>query len=195
MSLESRFVPSAITRGLFLFVALQFGTVTSHAFTMDIVSQEVGDFGQGPSSIFVPGYGQVVFESVLDGTLVLDSAYASTERIDVPPPASRESGIHDFTGHTQTVADPVFVEIYSRTGKMTTSLSATLHPADDPLENPPGGWNAVPEAASATLGLIGTLLLFLRRRERCVARRGAPRGKSRLDAGMPLPNGGPKHAN
>lgn len=179
MSLETRLSPRALKCGLIFMATLLLGVpVVCHAFTLDIASHEIGEFGQGPRAIFVPGYGEVIFESGLDGILVVDSAYASTQGFEIPPPAPRELGAHPTTVGAEAEADPGFVKITSRTPNNPASLAATPHPAGDSLENPPGGWNAVPEAASATLGLIGTLLLFLRRREKSVTRADMPLGKA-----------------
>jgi hypothetical protein len=141
-------------------VLLLCGSVASQAFTLDIESQETGEPGQGPRSIFVPGYGEVAFESALDGALVVDSAYASTNGIETPPP------MHETpTEDAAAGKNPGVVEITHRmTPSLSPPLQVALHPVDAVLENPPEGWNAVPEAASATLGLVGTLLLLLRRR-------------------------------
>jgi MYXO-CTERM domain-containing protein len=68
---------------------------------------------------------------------------------------------------TSADGDPGFVKISNR---KILHFSAPLHPADAALQNPPDGWNAVPEAASAALGLVGMLMLLLRRRVKSVAK-------------------------
>jgi hypothetical protein len=153
--------PVAMKRLSPLLPALMLGaTAASHAFTLDIASHDIAEFGQGPRLVFVPGYGEVVFESGLDGVLVVGSAYASTDRIEMPPVAA-EAAAETSHPNAGPDADSGFVKITSRA---TSELPLSLHPVDAALQNPPDGWNAVPEAASAALGLVGTLMLLLRRR-------------------------------
>lgn len=153
-------------RGLHFLSALWLcAPLTAHAFTLDIASTDVTEFGQGPRSIFVPGYGEVTFESGLDGALVLDSAYASTERIEVPAP-SDASGTDPSTGSAMTAANPDLVKISNRISSVPIRRASSPQATDGMIQNPPGGWNAVPEAASATLGLCGMLMLLLRRKGR-----------------------------
>lgn len=140
-------------------------SLAAHAFTLDIASTEVTEFGQGPRSIFVPGYGEVTFESGLDGALVLDSAYASTERIEVPAP-SDASGADPSIPSCMTAANPDLEKIANRISTVPIRRASSLEVADDSIQNPPGGWSAVPEAASATLGMCGMLMLLLRRKGR-----------------------------
>jgi hypothetical protein len=136
--------------------------LAAHAFTLDIASTEVMEFGQGPRSIFVPGYGEVTFESGLDGELVLDSAYASTDRIEVPAP-SEVSGADPSIGSVMTAANPDLVKISNRISTAPIRRASSLQLVEGPMQNASDGLNAVPEAASATLGLLGMLMLFLRR--------------------------------
>jgi len=131
---------------------------------LGIAGDGTGDFGQGPRSIQVTGYGEVVFESGLDGALVVDPAYASTEQIEMPQTATGESMAKPSAEEASGAADHGFVKITNRTPVLSHPVQVALQPVDPSLENQAEEWNAVPEAASATLGLIGTLLLFLRRR-------------------------------
>lgn len=139
-------------------VLLLAASASSHAFSLDIASNEVTKFGQGPRSLFVPGYGEVAFESGLDGAVVVDSAYASTGKIDVPPVATSAS-----EPPVAATEDTGYVEIASRSIASATDQPA---PGTDPvaaLEKPPEGVNSIPETASGALGLLGILLLLLRR--------------------------------
>lgn len=172
MSLKSRFPSPAVRCGLFLFpVLLSCCPVVCHAFTLDIASHEVAEIGQNPRLLYATGYGEVVFESGLDGTLVVASAYASTEPINVPPAASVEFVVESSPVNGVAHENQGFVEIANRTPNLSTPLRITPHPVDTTLKNTSGGWNAVPEAASATLGLFATLLWFLRRRVKEVSLR------------------------
>lgn len=138
--------------------------VACQAFTLEIASHEIVESCQGPRSLYVRGYGEVVFEAGLDGALVVDPAYASTGRIEVAPPTSGESAAAPSTEDANGAADQACVKITNKTPVLSQTTQDALQPFDPALENPADGWNSVPEAASATLGLIGTLLLFLRHR-------------------------------
>jgi len=147
-----------------LSLLMLFASVTGGAFTLDIASYEAPESGRGPHSIFLPGYGEVVFESGLDGVLVVNSAYASTERVEPPVSIGRPAPMPP--GDEVAVdGEPGFLMISNRNPESTVpATQLPLHPADESIQNPAGEWNAVPEAASAALGLIGTLLLLARRR-------------------------------
>lgn len=47
------------------------------AFTLDAVGYEGGELSLSPLSVFVPGYGFVIFEAVPGSSLVVHSAYAN----------------------------------------------------------------------------------------------------------------------
>jgi hypothetical protein len=49
--------------------------MASGAFTLDAVGYEGAGLSLSPSSIFVPGYGIVIFEATPGSALVIDSAY------------------------------------------------------------------------------------------------------------------------
>lgn len=143
-------------RGPLLLPVLWLGaSLTGYAFTLDIASNEVTEFGQGPRSIYVPGYGEVVFESNLDGVLVVDSGYASTGEMNVPPAATSVSEVPvaatEDTGHV-TIASRA---IASESGMNDKSVAG--------VESDPQAGDSVPETASAALGLLGILLFLLRR--------------------------------
>lgn len=152
-------------------VMLLGATVAAHAFTPDIAGDGIAEFGRGPGSLFVRGYGEVMFESPLDGVLVVDSAYASTDRINLPPPSGEPAAEVD-EDNTTADENPGFVKIANRNAsELPTRLHVAVHPVDDAIQNPEDTLNAVPEAASATLGLIGTLLLLLRCRSKSASGR------------------------
>jgi ABC-type Na+ efflux pump permease subunit len=139
-------------------VLLLAASASCHAFTLDIASDEITKFGQGPRSVFVPGYGEVAFESALDGALVVDSAYASTGKIDVPTATTTAS-----EPPTAASEDSGYVEIAARS---TASANDQTAPETAPvaaMEKPPERVNSIPETASAALGLLGILLFLLRR--------------------------------
>ncbi|MGL4398519.1 MAG: hypothetical protein ACRCXD_01510 [Luteolibacter sp.] len=59
-----------------LLAALVAGSpMASSAFTLDAVGYEGAELSLSPMSIFVPGYGLVIFEAVLGSTLVVNSAH------------------------------------------------------------------------------------------------------------------------
>lgn len=45
-------------------------SLTCKAFALDVACHETSDFGHGPRSIFLPGYGEVSLESVDDVVVV-----------------------------------------------------------------------------------------------------------------------------
>lgn len=160
MSQESRLRIPVMKYGSLLLSALLFGTsVSCLAFTLDIASNQVTEFGQGPLLIFVPGYGEVVFESGLDGALVVDSAYASTGKMDAPPASASASEAP--VAATEDAAG--YVKIASRASASTADQPATGTDGVAAMKNPPDGGDSVPETASAALGLLGILLFLLRR--------------------------------
>ncbi len=139
-------------------ILLLSASASSPAFTLDIASNEVTKFGQGPRSVFVSGYGELAFESGLDGALVVDSAYASTGGIDVPTATTTAS-----EPPAVATGDSGYVEITSRhTASATDQAAAGTGPVAA-MEKPPEGVNSIPETASGALGLLGILLLLLRR--------------------------------
>lgn len=133
------------------------------AFSPCIASHESAGSGEEPHSIFVPGYGEVVFESGPDPVLVVDSAYASTREMDAPPMRAEQT---EEKSPARAAADgqPEFVTISNRANGTTASWNNPSQTGDAAGQNPEDERNVVPEAASATLGLVGTLLLLLRRR-------------------------------
>jgi MYXO-CTERM domain-containing protein len=153
--------------GFQLIAALFAGAATfTQAFTLDIASTEVTEFGRGPRSILVPGYGEVTFESGLDGALVVDSGYASTDLIKIPASAGETGALRNEEDATIHDANPSLVKMVNRGNSISALLpqSSSLEPLSESSRNPPDGLIAVPEAASAALGLLGMLMLLLRRR-------------------------------
>ena len=55
--------------------------MASSAFTLDAVGYEGSELSLNPLSIFVPGYGIVIFEAAAGSTLVVNSAYRKRQWI------------------------------------------------------------------------------------------------------------------
>jgi hypothetical protein len=158
-------------------VAAMLLTVVSsvQAFTLDAVGYEGGVLEQNPFSIFVPGYGEIVLEAALGSSLVVNSAY-ETERGFGAPTLSfdpAESVKITFNGAEPQNVRFVFVGlsvgesfVIERDLFTPQALNVTLQGRGE--GNGAGiyamGWTVVPEPASATLALLGSMLLVLRRR-------------------------------
>jgi hypothetical protein len=152
-------IPPFMKRGFPLLPVLLFAaSAAAHAFTLDIAGDGIEEFGRSPRSISVPGYGEVTFESGLDGALVVDSAYASNGEINFPPVAT---SVSKPQAAVTEVAE--YVEISSRSTVPATDQPAAETDRVAGKTKPPEGLNSVPETASAALGLLGILLFLLRR--------------------------------
>jgi hypothetical protein len=141
----------------YLPLAVLFGAMTpiACAFTLDAVGYEGGELSRYPLTVMVPGYGEVMLEADQDLMLVVNPGF--------------QHGI-DAGGMPLEfdAADAVKVTLHDRSGELGREVSG------DPSEaGPPGragsgsgarGWSEIPEPASAGLGLVGLLLLFLARR-------------------------------
>lgn len=131
-------------------VAVLFGTALSiaNAFTLDSVGYDGGALSPNPFSVFVPGYGEILFEPVPGTLLVVNSAYQNATGFDVPALGFDEK---DSVKITFGTPEPLELEL------------------DDQLVGDEAQaivWNtgSVPEAAPAVTGLIGFMMWALRRR-------------------------------
>lgn len=119
------------------------------AFSLDAVGYEGGDLTPCPLTMMVPGYGEVVLESDQGLMMVLNPAYSSGGCCVAAPLKFDQ-------------ADCVKVSFHEGAGGMPVQgplADASVTPASSP-----GAWSEIPEPASAGLGLIGLILLFLARR-------------------------------
>lgn len=147
--------------------------VVGHAFTLDAVGYEGGVLSQNPFSIFVPGYGELVFEAGPNSSLVVNSAYENDNGFGGPSLSFDENESvkvtfngpeplnvdFDFVG--QSVGESFVIEKDLFTPQ---AFLVTLRGQGDGAGLYAMSWNAVPEPTSAGLGLLGSLMLVLRRR-------------------------------
>jgi hypothetical protein len=114
---------------------------SGRAFTLDAAGYEGWEFVGNPCSILVPGYGEVVIETRFGKPLVVDPACCGGG--DFSPSALRIDGL-----------EPVRIEFVDPAAGEESMVGlgsrATL-------------WSAIPEPASAGLGLIGVLMLLFGR--------------------------------
>lgn len=158
-------------------VAAMFLTVVSsvHAFTLDAVGYEGGVLELNPFSVFVPGYGEIVFEAAPGSSLVVNSAYQNDNGFGGPSLSFDENEAvkitftgddplnldFDFVG--QSVGESFLVEQDLFTPQ---AFLITLQGKGDGAGLYAMSWNtqAIPEPGSAVIGLLGSLLLLRRRR-------------------------------
>ncbi len=143
------------------------------AFTLDAVGYAGGTLEQTPFSVFIPGYGELVFEAVTGSSLVVNSAYQNDNGFGGPSLSfdENESVKITFVGPEPLNVDFDFVG--QSAGESFVIEKDVFTPQAFVVSLKGGGdgaglyavsWNAVPEPASATLGLLGAAMLVLRRR-------------------------------
>lgn len=158
-----------------LLVAALFGAnlTVGSAFTLDAVGYEGGTLENNPFSIFVPGYGELVFEAVNGSSLVVNSAYQNDNGFGGPSLSFDENEIvkvtfngdeplnvdFDFVG--QSAGESFVIEKDLLTPQ---AFLVTLRGQGDGAGLYAMSWNTVPEPSSAALGILGTAILVLRRR-------------------------------
>lgn len=158
-----------------LLVAALFGATLTvgSAFTLDAVGYEGGTLENNPFSIFVPGYGELVFEAVNGSSLVVNSAYQNDNGFGGPSLSFDENEIvkvtfngdeplnvdFDFVG--QSAGESFVIEKDLLTPQ---AFLVTLRGQGDGAGLYAMSWNTVPEPSSAALGILGTAILVLRRR-------------------------------
>ena len=134
----------------FSLVAVLFGTAMSiaNAFTLDPVGYDGGALLPNPFSVFVPGYGEIVFEAAPGTLLVVSSAYQNDSGFDAPSLGFDEK---DSVKITFVAAEPLDLELVDQF-------------VGDEAEGKSWNPGSVPEAAPAAIGLIGFMMWALRRR-------------------------------
>lgn len=145
----------------------------SNAFTLDAVGYEGGVLESNPFSIFVPGYGELVFEAVNGSSLVVNSAYQNDNGFGGPSLSfdENESVKVTFNGAEPLNVDFDFVgqsagESFVIEKDLFTpqAFLVRLKGQGDGAGLYAMSWNTVPEPSSAALGLLGTAMLVFRRR-------------------------------
>lgn len=156
-------------------VAALFGLfpVLGNAFTLDAVGYEGGILANSPVSILIPGYGELVFQANIGSSLVVDSAYRNdngfggpslnfdqNEAVKItfngPEPLNVD---FDFVGQSAGESFVIEKDLFT-----PQAFVVTLKGEGDGAGLYAMSWNAVPEPSAAALGLVGSLLLLVRRR-------------------------------
>ena len=143
------------------------------AFTLDAIGYEGDMLARDPFSVFVPGYGEIVFEAGPDSSLVVSSAFENdncsagpslcfdpNESVkiifDDAEPSNLDSEFSGRSADESVVAEKTVFTPQPVGGPRRIQVNLAGH----------GGvnWHTVPEPASVMLGLIGSLLWMLHRR-------------------------------
>lgn len=146
---------------------------TGSSFTLDAVGYEGGIIDQNPLRIFVPGYGELIFEAAPGSELVISSAYENDNGFGGPSFNfdAGEAVKITFDGLEPLDLDFDFVglsvgESFTIEKDLLTpqSFIVTLRGEGDGAGIYAVSWTVIPEPASAAMGLVGTMVLLLRRR-------------------------------
>jgi hypothetical protein len=156
-------------------LAVLFGIPLSvgNAFTLDAVGYSGGILEPNPFSVFVPCYGEVVFDTGPDSALVVDSAFEEKDGF------GGEALGFDKSDAIRIILDDESSAALAE-NRDTTRAGASFRIGSSHLQQaafagsqaklgtgtaiPSKDWHAVPEPASLALGFMGCALLFLRRR-------------------------------
>lgn len=147
----------------------------SGAFTLDAVGYGGSELSLTPYSVFVPGYGELVFEAAAGSSLIVNSAYQNDNGFGGPSLSfdDGESVKITFKGLEPLNVDFDFVGVSA--GENFVVEKDLVTPQAYLLSFKGGGdgaglyaisWNteAVPEPTSALLGLMGGAFFAFRRR-------------------------------
>lgn len=122
--------------------------VLSRAFTLDAVGYGGSELSHDPVTVFVPGYGELVFETAADTALVVNSGYGNDSGFEGSPLGF----------------DPDDTVKITFSGVETRNLGFDLAGLP-PGENLATGWSPmIPEPATAMIGLLGSAVFAFRRR-------------------------------
>jgi hypothetical protein len=159
-----------------LIAALLLGIPTiSGAFTLDAIGYEGGELSDNPVSIFVPGYGELIFQAAIGSVLVVNSAYQNDNGFGGPSLNfdENESIKITFNGLEPLKAQAVFVGVSAGEDFIVEkdlftpqAFNITFRGSGDGAGLYAIGWTveAIPEPTSALLGLIGITVFAFRRR-------------------------------
>ncbi|MES2438841.1 MAG: PEP-CTERM sorting domain-containing protein [Verrucomicrobiota bacterium] len=145
------------------------------AFTLDVVGYGGAELSLNPVSVFVPGYGELIFEAAAGSAIVVNSAYENDNGFGSPSLSFDQgeaikvtfNGLEplnvnfDFVGLSNGEAFVVQKDLFS-----PQTFLVNFQGAGDGAGLYAISWNteAVPEPTSAMLGLIGTAVFAFRRR-------------------------------
>jgi hypothetical protein len=159
-----------------LAVLLGIPWTVGNAFTLDAVGYSGGTLDPKPYSVFVPCYGEVVFDSGTESTLVLTSAFEEKEGFGGEALRFDNADLIRiiFDGQapaTRTARDDAPTAKSSATlftlGQVRLQNGASLAtPVVGGMQGTPSvaATHAVPETASVVLGVMSCALLLRRRR-------------------------------
>lgn len=147
----------------------------SSAFTLDAVGYGGSELSLNPQSVFVPGYGELIFEAAVGSALVVNSAYENDNGFGAPSLSfdENEAVKITFNGLDPLNVDFDFVGVSAGENFVVqkdlftpNAFLVTLQGSGDGAGLYAISWNteAVPEPTSAMLGLIGTAIFAFRRR-------------------------------
>ena len=149
--------------------------VISSAFTLDIVGYGGAELSLDPVSVFVPGYGELIFEAVAGTTLPVNSLYENDNGFGGPSLSfdQNETVKISFNGLEPLNVDFDFVGVSNGESFVVQKDLFTPQAFLVSLQGEGDGaglyaisWNteAIPEPTSALLGLVGTAVFAFRRR-------------------------------
>lgn len=149
--------------------------MASSAFTLDAVGYEGAELSLSPLSIFVPGYGFVIFEAVPGSTLVVNSAYENDNGFGGPSLSFDQNDAVKITFGGLEPLNTDFDFVGLSTGEIFDVQEDLFTPQTFLVALRGGGdgaglyavsWETecIPEPTSAMLGLIGTAVFAFRRR-------------------------------
>ncbi len=149
--------------------------VISSGFTLDAVGYAGSELSLNPVSVFVPGYGELIFEAAVGSVLVVNSAYQNDNGFGGPSLNfdQNEAIRITFNGLEPLNVDFDFVGVSAGESFVVQKDLFTPQAFLVTLQGGGNGaglyavsWNtqAVPEPTSALLGLIGTAVFAFRRR-------------------------------
>ncbi len=147
----------------------------SSAFTLDAVGYEGTEISTNPLSVFVPGYGELVFEAAVGSSLVVNSAYQNDNGFGGPSMSfdQNEAVKITFKGAEPLNVDFDFVGVSAGENFVVQkdlftpqAYLVTLQGGGDGAGLYAISWNTecVPEPTSALLGLVGGAVFAFRRR-------------------------------
>ena len=147
----------------------------SGAFTLDAVGYGGSELSLAPYSVFVPGYGELVFEAAAGSSLIVNSAYQNDNGFGGPSLSfdQNESVKITFKGSEPLNVDFDFVGVSAGESFVVEkdlltpqAYLVSLKGAGDGAGLYAISWKteAVPEPTSAMLGLLGGAFFAFRRR-------------------------------
>lgn len=149
--------------------------VLSNAFTLDAAGYGGSELSLNPVSVFVPGYGELIFEAAPGSSLVVNSAYENDNGFGGPSLSfdQNEAVKITFNGLEPLDVDFDFVGVSAGEGFVVQkdlftpqAYLLTFQGSGDGAGLYAISWNTqcVPEPTSAALGLIGAAVFAFRRR-------------------------------